>query len=61
MEPRPVSKAERMPLREGAAERTRQEIRRHARLAAEALTALPPSEARDALAELALHETRRAS
>lgn len=43
----------------GAAERTHAEIRRRAGLAAAALEALPPSAAREALADLARHESRR--
>lgn len=58
-EPGDVARVRDLALREGAAERTRQEIRRHTGLAAQALATLPPSGARDALAELALHETRR--
>ena len=44
---------------EGAAERTREEIRRRARLAADALSALPDSEARRALGGLAAREIER--
>ncbi|WP_034407849.1 polyprenyl synthetase family protein [Deinococcus murrayi] len=43
----------------GAAERTRAEIGRRARLAAAALEALPPSAAREALTDLAWRESRR--
>ncbi|WP_019585005.1 polyprenyl synthetase family protein [Deinococcus apachensis] len=44
---------------QGAAERTREEIRRRAGLAVRALEALPSSEAREALADLARHEIDR--
>ncbi|MBB5235374.1 polyprenyl synthetase family protein [Deinococcus budaensis] len=60
-EPGDAARVRDLALLEGAAESTRQEIRRHAGLAVQALGALPPSGARDALADLALHESRRAS
>ncbi|SMB94438.1 polyprenyl synthetase family protein [Deinococcus hopiensis] len=57
--PSDVTRIRQLALSEGAAARTREEIRRRARLAADALNALPDSEARQALARLAQREIER--
>jgi octaprenyl-diphosphate synthase len=58
--PGDVGRVRDLVLAQGTDERTREEIRRRARLAVDALDALPASQARTALADLARHETRRA-
>jgi len=58
-QPGDVERVRELALSTGAAERTREEIRRRARLAVEALEALPPSEAREALTRLAAREISR--
>jgi len=58
--PGDVARVRDLALAGGAADRTRSEIRRRAGLAVQALAALPASGAREALADLAHHETRRA-
>ena len=54
-----VERVRALALESGVLERTREEIRRRAGLAAQALEALPRSEARDALAALAERERAR--
>ncbi|GAA5532137.1 hypothetical protein Dalu01_00515 [Deinococcus aluminii] len=57
--PGDVARVRELALTQGAAERTRQEIRRRSHLAVDALAALPPSTARDALAALPRREIGR--
>ncbi|BDP41055.1 octaprenyl-diphosphate synthase [Deinococcus aetherius] len=56
-----VARVRDLALATGAVDATREEIGRRVALAVDALGALPPSEARDALATLARHEIDRAS
>ncbi|MFC4424610.1 polyprenyl synthetase family protein [Deinococcus navajonensis] len=58
-QPGDVALVLRLAEQSGALEQTRQEIRRRARLAADALQALPVSEARAALSALAIREIER--
>ncbi|EYB68759.1 dimethylallyltransferase [Deinococcus phoenicis] len=58
-EPGDVTRVRELALTQGAADRTRQEIRRRACLAVDALSALPPSGAREALAALPRREIER--
>ncbi|MFC4637619.1 polyprenyl synthetase family protein [Deinococcus hohokamensis] len=58
-EPGDVALIQRLAEESGALEKTRQEIRRRACTAADALQALPPSEARAALRSLAVREIER--
>ncbi|WP_102125679.1 polyprenyl synthetase family protein [Deinococcus planocerae] len=58
--PGDVARVRDLALAAGAVDATREEIGRRVSLAVGALAALPPSEAREALAALARHETERA-
>lgn len=55
-----IARVRELALQEGAFARTREEIRRRAGLAVEALQELPPSEARSGLEKLAAREIERA-